>query len=78
MRKTFDIKDMMILTHLDKQVNQTQYIISLIKKDMNCSQEVNKDMVIRIIEEYLGNHNTIRKTDMQVESSVQNILSMIR
>lgn len=79
-RKTFDIKDEAVLKHLEKQVNQTQYVISLIKKDMQRGKNevVNKEMIIAIIEEYLGNINKTNKIDTEVKNSINNVLGMLK
>jgi len=77
MRKTFDIKDEVVLKHLEKQMNQTQYIISLIKKDLKSKEEINREMIIKIIEEYLGERME-PKVDKQVKNSINSILEMIK
>lgn len=81
MRKTFDIKDKKILDHLNKQHNQTQYIISLIRKDMKNTQAITREMVIEIIEEYLARqkiNRTANIRDEQVENSINNVLDMLK
>ncbi|WP_027309296.1 hypothetical protein [Caloramator sp. ALD01] len=79
MRKTFDIKDEDVLKHLEMQVNQTQYIISLIKKDMNNkAQVIDKEMIIAIIEEYLSRKDRVNKVDVEVKNSINSVLNMLK
>ena len=58
MRKAFNVtkKDFCILQQLDKQVNMSQYIISLIKQDMKQEKVKNKipteEQIIELIKKY--------------------------
>jgi hypothetical protein len=77
MRKTFEINDKEILEHLDDQENQTKYIIRLIRRDMQGTQAIDKNAVIQIIKEYLGDKPE-KKQDVQVKNSINNILKLAK
>jgi hypothetical protein len=55
MRKTFNVteKDYDILPHLEKQVNMSQYLVSLVKQDMGKKKIFTEEQVIFLIKKYV-------------------------
>lgn len=80
MRKTFEIKNTIILSHLSKQPNQTKYIENLISKDMKDMEEnkqFDKTAIIEIIKEFLEGRID-PGNDKDVKNSITNILKLAK
>lgn len=87
MRRTFNFpKD--VDKHLARQDNMTQYLVRLIRQDMNDQDIVTKQDVIKVIEDYLKTTKTDiistqselflkepKKLD-EISNSINNIINM--
>lgn len=73
-KKMIYIHDENVLSYLQKQNNQSAYIVDLIKKDMN-KEIINKESIIKIIEEYL-NKNNAHSTGYELMASMENIFNL--
>ena len=73
-KKMIYIHDKKILDYLEKQNNQSAYIVDLIKKDMS-KETINKEVIIKIIEEYL-NKNNAHSTNYELMASMENIFNL--
>lgn len=66
-------KDADIIPFLKQKPNISQYIIRLIRNDMNKDNEKNR--IIKIIEEYLSNKNlSSTKVESSIENSIKDIM----
>lgn len=64
------IKDADVIEHIGKQPNQSQYIWSLVRKDMH-QEEMNKDTIKRIIRKEIEKY--LEELNLDVKQSVANI-----
>ena len=81
MRRTFNFpKD--VDKHLARQDNMTQYIVKLIRQDMENKQMITENDVIRIVENYLENKHSIESKDIypmssnEISNSIMDIINM--
>lgn len=79
MRKVFNItkKDYDILPYLKKQPNMSQYIIKLIRQDMNNDKVLTRDEVIDIIEKYLSQKHLISDKTTRNDFPIDSVLNIV-
>jgi hypothetical protein len=73
-KKMVYIRDEDVLSYLEKQNNQSAYIVDLIKKDMY-KETINKEMIIKIIEEYL-NKNSAQSDNFELMASMESVFNL--
>ena len=79
MRKVINIpdKDRDIVPFIDSQINISQYIVRLIRNDMQGGKMLTKIEVIKLIQEYT-NTGDIIKNELAINSQVTNsVLDML-
>lgn len=74
-KKTIYIYDDEVAKYLEQQINQSAYIVNLIKKDMQ-KGNIDKETIIKIIEEYLNKNKAHSQNDYELIKSMENILNL--
>lgn len=70
-KKQIHISDMEVYNHIQSQPNHSQYIVRLVRADMQDSR-VTKQDVIRLIEQYTGH----KQQEPAVGNSIRSLLNL--
>lgn len=79
MRKNFYITNEAVLKKLASVDNKSKYITNLILKDIEQSQKISlidKNEIIKIVQEYLGVKNNKEEIDPKLQQSISSILNI--
>ncbi len=68
-------KDMDVYNHIKSQLNQSGYIVDLVKKDMESKSHINKEEIIELIKKYAGEikNTPDNPMDLEVKESVKEL-----
>lgn len=69
-------KDADIIPHLKKQPNISQYVIRLIREDMNKNKETIEQVVLEVLNKHFKQNPTPPQKNKHIEQSIKNVLNL--